>query len=104
MPSTIDSKPSTIDSERFGRAAARAAQWHATQKRKGSETPYLCHLLGVASLVLEDGGDEVWKRFKGGREGFLWYNEQLHAIFTEGIPASRSLAAMAEGLQVLRAD
>lgn len=31
---------------------------HGDQKRKGSEVTYLCHLLGVASLVLEYGGDE----------------------------------------------
>ena len=27
-------------------------------ERKGSQTPYIAHPLGVASLVLEDGGDE----------------------------------------------
>jgi GTP pyrophosphokinase len=31
---------------------------HGGQKRKGSEVPYVAHLLGVASLVLEAGGDE----------------------------------------------
>jgi (p)ppGpp synthase/HD superfamily hydrolase len=31
---------------------------HAEQTRKGTETPYIGHLLGVASLVLENGGDE----------------------------------------------
>ena len=31
---------------------------HAQQKRKGTDTPYVSHLLGVASLVLEHGGDE----------------------------------------------
>jgi (p)ppGpp synthase/HD superfamily hydrolase len=31
---------------------------HAAQRRKGAETPYIGHLLGVASLVLEYGGDE----------------------------------------------
>jgi len=31
---------------------------HADQVRKGSEAPYISHLLGVASLVLEHGGDE----------------------------------------------
>ncbi len=35
-----------------------ALQAHARQKRKGTETPYVSHLLGVASLVLEHGGDE----------------------------------------------
>ncbi len=31
---------------------------HATQMRKGTDTPYVSHLLGVASLVLEHGGDQ----------------------------------------------
>jgi (p)ppGpp synthase/HD superfamily hydrolase len=31
---------------------------HAQQKRKGADTPYISHLMGVASLVLEHGGDE----------------------------------------------
>jgi (p)ppGpp synthase/HD superfamily hydrolase len=33
---------------------------HATQRRKGPEpaVPYLGHLLGVCSIVIEDGGDE----------------------------------------------
>ncbi len=31
---------------------------HAKQRRKGTDTPYVSHLLGVASLVLEHGGDE----------------------------------------------
>ena len=35
-----------------------AAAAHATQVRKGSGTPYIAHPLGVASLVLEFGGDE----------------------------------------------
>ena len=39
-------------------AAAFAMTIHADQVRKGSEVPYLGHLLGVASLVLEHGGDE----------------------------------------------
>lgn len=28
------------------------------QRRKGTDVPYVSHLLGVAALVLEDGGDE----------------------------------------------
>ena len=31
---------------------------HRKQKRKGTDTPYVSHLLGVCSLVLEHGGDE----------------------------------------------
>ena len=35
-----------------------AADAHQAQVRKGSEIPYLGHLLGVSSLVIEYGGDE----------------------------------------------
>jgi (p)ppGpp synthase/HD superfamily hydrolase len=44
--------------ERFQEALLYAFQLHANQKRKQSEVPYIAHLLGVTSLVLEDGGDE----------------------------------------------
>jgi (p)ppGpp synthase/HD superfamily hydrolase len=43
---------------RFERALVYAAQLHANQVRKGSDIPYISHLLSVAALVLEDGGDE----------------------------------------------
>jgi len=43
---------------RFDRAFALARELHATQARKETEIPYISHLMGVASLVLEDGGDE----------------------------------------------
>ena len=39
-------------------ATALAFQIHAGQLRKGTDIPYLSHLLGVASLVLEHGGNE----------------------------------------------
>jgi (p)ppGpp synthase/HD superfamily hydrolase len=45
-------------SARFEEAVSYAADVHATQVRKGSGVPYLAHLLGVAALVLEDGGGE----------------------------------------------
>ena len=35
-----------------------AAEKHAGQTRKASTIPYIAHLMGVASLVLEFGGDE----------------------------------------------
>lgn len=44
--------------ERFEDALIYATRLHAMQKRKGSSVPYLAHLLGVTSLVLEDGGGE----------------------------------------------
>src|SRR5258708_34885511 len=43
---------------RFLRALSFAAEKHAGQTRKASTIPYIAHLMGVASLVLEAGGDE----------------------------------------------
>jgi len=47
-----------ILSERFKDALWRATDLHANQSRKGSGVPFVAHLLGVASLVLEYGGTE----------------------------------------------
>jgi len=47
-----------ILSDRFVNAIDYAMVIHATQVRKGTSVPYLAHLIGVASLVLEAGGDE----------------------------------------------
>jgi GTP pyrophosphokinase len=44
--------------DRFFDALRYAAQLHNEQTRKGSRIPYVSHLLAVASLVLEHGGDE----------------------------------------------
>jgi GTP pyrophosphokinase len=44
--------------DRFADALVYAAEIHESQRRKGTDVPYLAHLLAVASLVLEDGGDE----------------------------------------------
>jgi (p)ppGpp synthase/HD superfamily hydrolase len=35
-----------------------AARYHRDDKRKGTDIPYLAHVLGVASLVLEYGGTD----------------------------------------------
>jgi len=43
---------------RFLRAFVFAAEKHKGQTRKASTIPYIAHLMGVASLVLEAGGDE----------------------------------------------
>lgn len=45
-------------SERFQQALAYAAQLHASQVRKGDQTPYVSHLLITAGIVLEYGGSE----------------------------------------------
>lgn len=44
--------------QRFDDAVAYARTLHADDVRKGTTVPYLAHLLGVSSLVLEHGGDE----------------------------------------------
>jgi len=44
--------------KRFREALSYAARLHAKQKRKGTDEPYIGHLLGVASLALQYGGDE----------------------------------------------
>lgn len=43
---------------RFDEALQRASDLHRSQRRKGSTVPYFSHLMAVAALVLEDGGDE----------------------------------------------
>jgi (p)ppGpp synthase/HD superfamily hydrolase len=48
----------TILTDRFEQALVYANQLHRAQRRKLPDVPYVCHLLGVASLVIEDGGDE----------------------------------------------
>lgn len=45
-------------SPRFLLAIQTAHALHARQSRKGTRIPYVTHLLGVASLVLQFGGDE----------------------------------------------
>jgi len=44
--------------ERFENALVYTTRIHAGQKRKRSNVPYIAHLLDVAGIVLEDGGDE----------------------------------------------
>jgi GTP pyrophosphokinase len=44
--------------DRFEQALLFAAQRHSKQKRKGTQVPYVSHLLAVCALVLEHGGSE----------------------------------------------
>ncbi len=44
--------------DRFEKALVYAARLHARQVQKGSGRPYVGHLLGVASIVIRNGGDE----------------------------------------------
>jgi (p)ppGpp synthase/HD superfamily hydrolase len=50
-------KPPRLGS-RLQRAFRYAAEKHAGQTRKQTAVPYLSHLMAVASLILEAGGDE----------------------------------------------
>lgn len=43
---------------RFDDAFRYAHDVHAAQARKGTDTPYIAHPMGVASIVLDDGGSE----------------------------------------------
>ena len=45
-------------SDRFADAFTYANAVHRNQRRKRTEIPYVSHLLAVASIVLEAGGDE----------------------------------------------
>lgn len=45
-------------SARFDRALALAHELHRDQLRKGTDVPYIVHLMSVASLVAEYGGSE----------------------------------------------
>jgi len=45
-------------SERFDRALIYASYLHRRQRRKGSDVPYISHLLAVSALVIEHGGSE----------------------------------------------
>ena len=57
MPETYTDNP--MLTERFDRAFRLASEHHRRQLRKGTAIPYLSHLLGVTSLVLEMGGSET---------------------------------------------
>ena len=49
---------STVLGSRFADAVRLVSELHASQVRKGTEIPYVSHLLGVAAIVLEHGGTE----------------------------------------------
>jgi (p)ppGpp synthase/HD superfamily hydrolase len=51
-------EPRFVAGRRFQDALAYAAAAHSRQTRKGKDTPYLAHPLGVCSLVIEAGGVE----------------------------------------------
>src|ERR1700730_4621786 len=57
----MDHREAGVVTDRWARlseAAVFAIALHAHQERKGSGIPYIAHLMSVAALVLEHGGDE----------------------------------------------
>ncbi|MGD0911022.1 MAG: HD domain-containing protein [Terracidiphilus sp.] len=52
---SADANPPLLLSERFTRAVDYARTLHI-ERRKGTEIPYMAHLLGVASLVMGEAG------------------------------------------------
>ncbi len=58
MPKLSEVPAVTELGKKFEEALLFAAQKHAGQPRKGTEIPYVAHILSVAALVLEAGGDE----------------------------------------------
>lgn len=48
-----------LTSPEFAEALRTAALMHAAQKRKGSNLPYISHLLGTCSIALKNGATEA---------------------------------------------
>lgn len=76
--------------ERFIEALEFATRLHDSQLRKGSETPYVAHLLAVASLVMEAGGSEdevIAALLHDGPEdqGGLQTLAEIHSRFGESV-------------------
>ncbi len=57
-PTSVPARKMMPLSTRFDHALLFAAQVHRTQERKKTGIPYISHLLGVAAIVLDYGGDE----------------------------------------------
>lgn len=53
-----DQTNAPILSDQFTKAFKLAAELHRSHVRKGTNVPYMSHLMSVAALVLEDGGSE----------------------------------------------
>ena len=58
MSETLKMKPKWEPSENFYAGFRKACEGHKRDIRKGSDIPYIGHLLGVASAVIEAGGTE----------------------------------------------
>jgi (p)ppGpp synthase/HD superfamily hydrolase len=51
--------PPRFSSSSFREALLFAAQLHAKQTRKGTDIPYISHLLAVTSIAIENGANET---------------------------------------------
>ena len=58
LEATMTHEQAIAVSDRYRTALADAAIWHRQQFRKGSQIPYVSHLLAVSAAVMEDGGNE----------------------------------------------
>jgi (p)ppGpp synthase/HD superfamily hydrolase len=54
----IEKQNPPIYSGRFARAFVYAARLHGRQRRKGTNKPYIGHLMSVTAIVIAYGGDE----------------------------------------------
>lgn len=66
---------------KFEEAMVYANQIHAGQRRRKTNMPYIAHLLGVASIVLEHGGDE---------------NEAIAALLHDAVEDAGGIKRLAE--------
>jgi len=57
-PAKTEEKTQPAYSQKFAQALAYAYRLHALQRRKGTNKPYIGHLMSVASVVIAYGGDE----------------------------------------------
>lgn len=48
------------------------------------------------------GQGDVWDRFKTGKEGFIWYHEEVLRILSEVLPGSRSVSLLRAALTEVR--
>jgi GTP pyrophosphokinase len=55
---TSETRPDPVLGTRFVEALRLAVDLHSQQARKGSNVPYMGHLLGVCGLVIDSGGSE----------------------------------------------
>lgn len=59
MTEKNETKPRWYPSERLSRAFELARLFHMSDPRKGTDIPYLSHLMAVSALVMEHGGTET---------------------------------------------